>query len=628
MKHTKNPKPSEWRERLVSTETALTRIQPGMNIFIGTGAAEPRTLVKALMASKAYNLQDLTLIQLVSFGDAISLDALQSHKYRLRTFFSGWVASEAITAGHVDLIPARISAIPQLIASGQMAIDVAFIQITPPNSAGYCSLGVGLDVARQVMDRADLIVGEINEQVPFTYGDTFVALDDFDLLVGSQDPPPYFERWPLDDVFDKVAANVASVIEDGSCLAYNIGPVYEALPKYLAHKRHLGIHTPFFTDALMELVKSGAVSNRRKGLFRGRSLTGSALGSPELMRWLDHNPQVEFQSVDRVFNPMDIGRNPRFVLIIPARRVDLSGRAAMHIGRGAVTAGPGQLTDFFNGADLSPGGYTILALPSRNLKGKPNVRLSVEDMPNLLNQPESMDIVATEYGTANLRGRTLRERALALIEIAHPEDRQALVQEAKNAHILFSDQIFLADSAHCYPDDLATRHTFKNGVTVRFRAIKPSDEEQMRQLFYRFSDESIYYRYFAPIKTMRHAAMQEYVNIDYCNALSIVGLVGEPGQGTIIAEGRYVRHKRKPYADVAFVVDEKYQGLGIATFLYRMLIRHAQQQGLSGLTADVLTSNRSMLKVFEKGEFPVQAKLEGGVYALTIPFDRSQGKEK
>jgi acyl-CoA hydrolase/GNAT superfamily N-acetyltransferase len=617
-----NP-PSEWKQRLVTPEKALARIEPGMNIFLGTGTAEPRTLVKHLMESKTYNLQDLTLIQLVSLGDAISLQALQSHKYRLKTFFSGWVASDAIAAGHVDLIPSRFSTIPQLMQSGQIPIDAALLQITPPNEAGYCSLGVGVDVARRAMEQAGFVVGEVNEDVPFTFGDTFVPVDQFDMLVPSDDPPIYFPRWPYDEVIDRVAANVAAVIEDGSCLAYSIGPLFEALPKHLARKRDLGIHTPWFTDALMELVKSGAVSNRRKGLFRGRSLTGFALGTPKLMRWLDRNPLVEFQSVDRVFNPMDIGRNPHFVLIIPARRVDLSGRVAMSIGKGNVTSGPGQMADFFNGAEISPGGYTIVALPSRNRRGEPNVRLSVEDLPNLFNQPESMDIVATEYGTAHLRGRTLRERAQAIIEIAHPEDRPGLVQAAKEARILYQDQVFLADSAHFYPQEIATRHTFKNGVSVHFRAIKPSDEEQMRRLFYRFSDEAIYYRYFAPIKTMPHTEMQDYVNLDYRTALSIVGLVGEPGQEKIIAEGRYVKSDRRPVAEVAFVVDEDYQGLGIATFLYRMLIQHAVQRGLCGLTADVLASNKSMLKVFEKGEFSMQAKLRDGVYALTIDLKNS-----
>jgi len=596
-----------------------------MNIFIGTGAAEPRTLVNCLMQARGYRLQDLTLIQLVSFGDAISYKALQSKKYRLKTFFSGWVSAEAISAGQVDLVPSRFSAIPRLMKEGQIPIDIAFVQITPPNRAGYCSLGVGVDVARRAMEHADLVVGEVNHDIPFTLGDTFVPFDAFDIIIESIDPPFYFPRFKVDPVFDKLAANVASVIEDGSCLAFTFGPIFEALPGHLAGKKDLGIHTPFFTDALMELVKSGAVTNRRKGLFRGRSLTAYALGSKELMHFLDKNPIVEFQSIDKVFNPMEIGRNHRFVFIIPVRRVDLSGLVALHNSKGNVTAGPGQMADFFNGAEISRGGYTIVALPSRNRMGVANIRLSVENSPDLLSIPESIDLVATEHGIAHLRGKTLRERAQALIEIAHPEDRPALVEGAKKINVLYQDQIFLADSAHFYPSDIETRHTFKDNINVRFRAIKPSDEDQMRQLFYRFSDKAIYYRYFSPIKTMPHEKMQEYVNVDYRNVLSIVALVGEPGQQTIIAEARFAKHQDKPFVDIAFVVDEAYQGCGIATHLYQILARLARDRGAQGMTADILPSNMAMLKVLEKGNFPVQAKLEQGVYALTIDLSGQKG---
>ena len=373
----------------------------------------------------------------------------------------------------------------------------------------------------------------------------------------------------------------------------------------------------------MDLAKSGAVTNRRKGLFRGRSLTAYALGSKELMQFLDRNPMVEFQSIDKVFNPMEIGRNHRFVFIIPVRRVDLSGRVALHNSKGAVTAGPGQMADFFNGAEISRGGYTIAALPSRNRNGVANIHLSVENSPNLLSIPESIDLVATEQGIAHLKGKTLRERAQALIEIAHPEDRPALVKGAKELNILYKDQIFLADSTHFYPADIQTRHTFKDGLNVQFRAIKPSDEDQMRQLFYRFSDKAIYYRYFTPIKTMPHEKMQEYVNVDYRDALSIVALVGEPGKQTLIAEARFARHHHKPFVDIAFVVDEAYQRYGIATYLYQMLAKLAKERGAQGMTADVLSSNRAMLKVFEKGKFPVQAKLEQGAYELTIDLTLS-----
>jgi len=608
--------------KTVTPDQALSHIEPGMNIFLGTGAAEPRTLVKRLMASDALNLQDLTLIQLVSFGDAISLEELRSNKYRLKTFFSGWVASEAITTGRVDLIPSRFSAIPGLIKNHQLPLDAAMIQITPPDENGLCSLGIAVDVGRRVMEQAPLVIGEINPEVPRTYGDTFVSVKEFDLLVDSDHPVPLLPAWPVDDVFDRVAANVASVIEDGSCLGFSFGPLFEALPRHLTGKKDLGIHSPFVTDAVMTLINSGAVSNRRKATFRGKSLACYAMGSQDLMRWLDRNPLVEFQNIDNVFNPMEIGRNPRFVAIFPARKVDLSGRIAMHTGKGQVATGPGQAMDFFNGAEISRGGFTIFALPSRNREGRGNIRISIEEMPNQLNMPDSVDMIATEYGIASLSGRTLRERAQALIEIAHPDDRPDLVEAAKAEKILYTDQIFLAESAHLYPSEISERHTFKNDTIVRFRALKPSDEEEMRRLFYRFSDEAIYYRYFTPIKTMPHAKMQSYVNVDYRNVLSVVGLVGPPGQGRIIAEARFARHKDKPYVDVAFVVDADYQGLGIATYLFRMLARLARQRGARGMTADVLATNHAMLKVFEKSGFPIRSRFEEGAYALTISFER------
>ncbi len=609
-----------WEERIVTPQEALSKIEPGMKIFVSTGVSEPRTLMKHLMASDAPNLQDLELIQLVSLGDVITMKELQTQKFRLKTFFSGWVASDAITQGYVDLIPSRFSRVPALIESRMLPIDAAFIQVTPPNESGYCSLGMSVDVARHAMEQASIVIGEISDSVPRTYGDTFVPVSEFDMLVRSGDTPIYFPRWPVDEVIDQVAANVASVIEEGSCICFSLGPVYEALARHLTQKKNLGIHTPFFTDPLMDLVKSGAVTNRKKEVSRGKSLTSYAFGSKELMCWLDRNPLVDFQGIDTVFNPVLIGRNPNFIAVIPARKVDLTGRIAMHIGKGNVAASPGEALDFVNGAELSHGGATIFALPSRNRKGEPNIRLSVEDLPNQFNLRESVDMVITEYGVANMRGRTVRERAQFLIDIAHPQDRKELFEQAKEHKILYQDQIFLPESAHLYPSAIATRHTFKGGVEVRFRAIKPSDEEEMRHLFYRFSDKMVYYRYFSPIKVMSHAKMQQYVNVDYNTALSIVGLVGPPEQEHIIAEARFVKDKKRPYGDVAFVVEEKYQGLGIATYLYDMLVRLAKERGLHGFVADVLASNKSMMKVFEKGRYPVRANLAQGAYELTIDF--------
>jgi acyl-CoA hydrolase/GNAT superfamily N-acetyltransferase len=611
-----------WKEKIVSPKDVLACVEPGMSIFLGTGMAEPRTLVKHLMASDQTNLQDLEMIQLISLGDTLSIDARYSKKYRLKTFYSGWMANASIREGRVDLIPSRFSRIPWLFKSGAIGIDMAFIQITPFDESGYASLGVGVDVARHAMEHAAVVVGEINEQIPRTLGDTLVRAEEFDYFVIATEPPIYLERWPVNEVYSKLASHVASVVADGSCLSFSIGPLYDALGLHLTRKKHLGIHTPFFTDALMDLVKSGAVTNRRKAFFPGKSLTSYALGTAELMRWLDLNPLVEFQPIDVIQDPKNIGLNSQYIAILPARKADLTGDIALHAGRGNVTAGPGAVQELFAGAALSKNGRTLFALPSRSRKGQANIVLSVADYPYQFSNRESLDMIITEYGVAYLTGRTIRERAQALIDIAHPDDRAELVRQAKEAKILYADQIYFAESGHLYPEKIACAHTFKEGLNIRFRAIKPSDEDEMRRLFYRFSDQAVYYRYFSPIKTMPHGRMQEYVNVDYRSVMSLVGVIEESGRERIVAEARYVRRKDmdKPYADTAFIVDETYQGRGVATFLFNLLIRVAREHGIGGFTADVLADNKSMLNVFEKAPFPFKAVLAYGAYELTIPF--------
>jgi acyl-CoA hydrolase/ribosomal protein S18 acetylase RimI-like enzyme len=577
--------------------------------------------MKCLIESGLSNTNDLELVQLTSHGDVLSLKELDYQNYRLKTFFSTWVASEVVVTGSVDLIPGRISQIPQIIKSRRIPIDVAFIQITPPNEDGYCSLGVAVDIAREAMDQASLVVGEINTEIPFTFGDTIVSITDFDLLVKSTEPPSYFKRHTVSKSIDKVAANICQVIEDGDCICFHTGPLFEALGRHLTTKRHLGIHSAYFTDALMDLVKSGAVTNYRKSVFRGKSVASYAVGTPALMAWLDHNPLVEFQGIEQVFDPIQIGRNANFVAVFEARKVDLLGRVSFSVGKGNITSGPGEGADLFTGAEISPGGRTILGLPSRNRKGDPNIVAMLRDLRNQYHMRESIDVLVTEYGIANLKWRTIRERAQALIDIAHPKDREKLVEQAKQKRLLFSDQIFLSESAQLYPMDVATEHIFKDGLRVRFRAIKPSDEEAMRRLFYRFSNQTILRRFFYPISTMPHNKMQEYVNVDYSHMMSVVALVRKSGQETIIAEARYAKDEQSAIGDLAFVVDEKYQGIGIGSYLYEMLIRLAQDRGLKGFSAEVLQANQSMMKVFEKGQFPVNARVEDGLLRLTIAFD-------
>ena len=601
---------SNWKELIVSPEKVLAAIKPGMSIFVGTGMAEPRTLIRHLQTASGSNIQDLQIVQLMGLENGISGDDCYSDKYRVKTFHSGCAARRSITAGRVDFIPSRFSRIPALFKSGAIQTDAAFIQITPPDETGYSSLGVSVDVALNAMEQASLKVAEINDHAPRTLGHTIIHVTEFDYLVQSTDPLPYIPRWEIPGVYMKIAANIASIVDDGSCISFSIGPLYEALGKHLTRKRNLGIHTPFFTDALMDLVKSGAVSNHFKKIHWGTSLASYALGTSVLMQWLDCNPLVEFHPIDMVMDFKKIGLNKNYIAILTARNVDLTGGID----------GLGAAHELISGAALSQGGRTIFALPSRNRAGKSNIRLSVENHRNHLSNRESQSIVATEYGIAYLTGKTVRERALSLIDIAHPEDRAELVRQAKNAGILYADQIYQSEAGHCYPEHITATHTFKKGIMVHFRAIKPSDEDEMRRLFYRFSDQSVYYRYFNPVRIMPHGKMQEYVNIDYKTVLSIVGVIEAGPSEQIIAEARYEIYKDKPYADAAFVVDENYAGRGIATFMLHMLIRIAQEQvGIKGFMSYVLADNKAILKVARKAPFPVQVTPAGECVAHPVP---------
>ena len=609
---------SRWEDRLISPRKVLNHIKPGMTIFIGTGPAAPRTLIKTLLDVDAHNIRDLELVQLTVLGDTIlSLDRLNAPNHRLKTFFSGYIASETLLSGQVDLIPAYYSEIPKIIKSGKVDIDVAFVQITPPDDAGYCSLGVAVDVAREAMDRASLVVGEVNTKLPFTYGDTFVSVDDFDLLVRSGRDPVVYDRPVVTEQMREVAANVASVIKDGDCLSFSHGPMFDALVPFLSPKKNLGIHSLYFTDALAELVKSGAVTNSRKSPFRGKSLVSYALGSRELQCWLDRNPLVEFQGIDWVCNYRLIANNPQFVALYEGWKVDILGSVAFPL-KGAVITGPGEAIDFFKGADASEDGATIIGLPSRDETGKPNILVSIQNYANQLRLRESVHMIATEYGVANLKWRTLRERAQALIDIAHPDDRQSLISEARKRGIIYSNQIFLPESVHHYPAHIEEIKTFKGGITVRFRAMKPSDEEMMRRFFYRCSKEMIFYRFFYSIKTMDHDKMQTYVNLDYQKEFSIVGLFVEKGNQKIIAEARMVRDERTYCGEVAFLIDERFQGIGIGSYLLSCLVEQAREQGLKGIVAEVLADNQPMIKVFEKAGLPLEASLGNGIYSLKL----------
>ena len=392
----------------------------------------------------------------------------------------------------------------------------------------------------------------------------------------------------------------------------------------LNRKKRLGIHSPIFCDALMDLVRSGAVNNRNKEVFYEKSITYHACGSATLLDWLDNNPAVEFHPIDKVFDPLTISRNPGFVAMIPAEKIDITGKITLPGGLESIGSSPVEVHALLSGAKRSKGGCTIVGLPSRDHHERPNIVLSVEGLKRRLDFRQAIDYVVTEQGVASLSGLTLRESAQALIEIAHCEDRDQLTAAAKRTNILYEDQVYLPGNACQYPAHIFRCNNFKGGIDICFRPIKPSDEEEMRRLFYRFTDESVYYRYFSRLKSMPHTKMQAYVNIDWEKAMSIVGIFGKSEHGSIVSEARYVVDADEQWAEVAFIVDESFQRVGICSYVFRLLIELARNNGIKGFWAEVLRRNIAMMKVFEKSGLPIQKKVENTVIHVSMPLHPEQ----
>jgi RimJ/RimL family protein N-acetyltransferase len=397
----------------------------------------------------------------------------------------------------------------------------------------------------------------------------------------------------------------------------HVGRLFDAVASHIKTKRNLGIYTNVISDWVIDLVESGAVPYNRSRYRGGQITTSYCYGTKELYDYVNCNPIVEFYPIPRLVNPSVIQRIPNIVSIMNVKKIDISGESVIfHSGDNLLTGYESKFI-FAMGAAMAKRGKTIIALRSVDTEGKSNIVLSHEKEKEHIRATLGIArYVITEYGIANLFGKSIRERVLALIDIAHPDHRELLLDEAKRQGFVYKDQIYVLKNVKNYPVELETVKTFKDGLEVKFRPIKPSDEDMMRRLFYQFSDESKYLRYFARISTMPHKEMQKYVNIDYVDVVSIVAIITRNRQEELIAEGRYAYYPHDKIHEVAFIVDEEFQGKGIATFMTEYLVKIAKERGLKALYANVLPENKKMLKVFDKIKTEHTSKYSDGVVSI------------
>jgi acyl-CoA hydrolase len=615
----------DWRgrccDKTADLESAVRRIRRGARMFIGSACGEPRALVHALV-EHADALIDTELVQVLTLGVAPYADPKYAARFRANAFFIGNNVREAVNQARADYTPIFLSQVPELFKSRRVAIDVALIMVSPPDEHGFCSLGVSVDITKSAAQSAEMVIAQVNTNMPRTLGDTFLRVDDIDCLVEHNEP---LLEWPVtdqsdDDVTQRIAEHIARLVPNGATLQLGIGRLPDAVLSHLTDKLDLGIHTEMFSDGVMTLARAGVLSGRHKTLHAGKIVGSFAAGSAELFRFLDNNPQIEMHPSEYTNDPFVISRHDNMVAINSALEVDLTGQVCADSIGHRLYSGLGGHADFMRGAALARGGKPIIALPSTadTQQGvRSRIVASLQEGAGVVTTRGDTHYVVTEYGVAHLHGRTMRERAMALIGIAHPDFRAELLHAAKRRHLVYMDQILPPPRAP-YPARHESTATLKDGSTVCVRPIRPDDEPLMKDMFYSFSEQTVHLRFHGFVRAMPHQRLQVFCNIDYDTEMTLIGTVDQDGRQDVVAVGSFVADATRTSAEVAFAVRDDWQGKGLGTFLFARLIDIARDCGLRRFDAYVLAHNEAMLRVFHGSGLKIETSTEEGVVSFSM----------
>ncbi|MCA3008394.1 MAG: acetyl-CoA hydrolase/transferase family protein [Phycisphaerales bacterium] len=414
----------------VSAEEAVRCVRSGDRVFLHGGAATPLALVRAL-AARAGELRDVELVHLHTEGEYPLVAPGMAASFRANALFLGANLRDAVGRGDADYVPAFLSEMPALFRDGVLPLDVAFVHCSPPDRHGFCSLGCSVDVARAAVDAARLVVAQVNPRMPRSHGDGVVHASRFAAMVAVADELPTMAPPALGPVEHSIGRHVAALVEDGATLQMGIGAIPDAVLAALRTHKDLGVHTEMFADGVLDLVARGVVTGRRKVVHPGKVVAGFAMGTRAVYDFLDDNPQVAMLDIAYVNDPQVIRRNPKVVAINSAIEIDLTGQVcADSIGTRMVSGVGGQM-DFLRGAALSPGGKPVVALPSTTSKGVSRITALLNPGAGVVTTRAHVHWVVTEHGAVDLRGKNLRQRAVALIGIADPAHREGLARAAR-----------------------------------------------------------------------------------------------------------------------------------------------------------------------------------------------------
>jgi acyl-CoA hydrolase len=411
--------------RHVSAEEAVNCIKSGDRVFIHSVAAAPQRLIRAMVA-RAPELRGVEVVHLHTEGEAPYAAPEHAASFRVNALFVGANVRQAVHEGRADYLPVFLSEVPTLFRKGILALDVALMQVSPPDRHGYCSLGVSVDASLAAMQSAKRVIAQVNPRMPRTHGDGMVHESQLHALVECDDPLPEAHPYKLTDVERAIGRHCAGLVEDGATLQMGIGAIPDAVLGALGHHQRLGIHTEMFSDGLVSLIERGVVTGEDKKVQPGKVVTGFVNGSRRLYDFIDDNPAVMMRDISFVNDTSVIRRNPKVTAINSAIEVDFTGQVCADSIGERLYSGVGGQMDFMRGASLSEGGKPIIALPSTTSRGEPRIVAHLKPGAGVVTTRAHVHYVVTEHGVATLYGKNLRQRAAALIAISHPSHREAL----------------------------------------------------------------------------------------------------------------------------------------------------------------------------------------------------------
>ncbi len=613
-------------EKRISAAKAIKLIKSGQRVFIGSGCGEPQHLVQAL-TEQANIFSGLEIVRLLG-SETASLTAIADRtkdtSLNIRSIYLGSAKSESIARHKRFITPMNMSDVPGLFARRKMPLNVALIQVSEPDDFGWMSLGISVDVTMAAARSADLVIAQVNPRMPRVMGQSFIHVNYVHWIVEYEEsllsvPPSRI----VSDSAALIGSHITHLIEDGCTLQIGLDAASQATVQGLGNKNDLGIHSQFLTDDIMHLYARGNITNQKKGFNDGKMVASMAVGSHDLYEFLNDNPAIDFHPSDYVNDPFVISRNNRMVSMNVADCMDLTGQVSAEASAATRFAGVSGIPDFVRGARRSPGGKSILMLSStkQGPDGKPvsSVVPSFNDTAVVVPRGD-VHYVVSEYGAVNLFGKSLQERVIAMISLAHPDFREELFESAKESGLIGKERSLGEAVKAVYPVRLEETITI-DGQEVIIRPAKPVDERRIQEHYYTLPKEDIVSRFFGQKTIFARSDVEIRSQGDYVSSLTLLAVVGDFGFGRVVAVAESMRLNTVSMSEVAFSVSPDYQGKGLGKLFLRKLAGAARESGIAGLIAYTFPSNTAMIRLFKTLPYKVTKQLEDGELVLSCRFD-------